>query len=130
MDQSIQQPNIKFSHGGRRPGAGRKLGSGQIVPTSLRRELRDIAKDYTIEAINAAVAIMRKAKARDSDRLKAVEILLDRAHGRPLQIAEVTGKDGGAIEVTVSERRERARAVLEAAFGEGAWSVPPGVGRA
>ena len=37
---------------------------------------------------------MRNPKARDSDRLKAAEILLDRGHGRPRQELEHTGKEG------------------------------------
>jgi len=40
------------------------------------------------------VAIMRNPEARDSDRLKAAEIVLDRGHGKPRQELEHSGPDG------------------------------------
>jgi hypothetical protein len=57
-------------------------------------ELKAIAREYTVDAIDTAVAIMRNPEARDSDRLKAAEILLDRGHGKPRQELEHTGKEG------------------------------------
>jgi hypothetical protein len=56
-------------------------------------ELKTIAREYTSDAIETAVAIMRNPEARDSDRLKAAEILLDRGHGKPRQELEHTGND-------------------------------------
>jgi hypothetical protein len=57
-------------------------------------ELKAIAREYTQDAIGTAVAIMRNPEARDSDRLKAAEILLDRGHGKPRQELEHSGPDG------------------------------------
>jgi hypothetical protein len=57
-------------------------------------ELKAMAREYTQVAIGTAVAIMRNPEARDSDRLKAAEILLDRGHGKPRQELEHTGKEG------------------------------------
>lgn len=37
--------------------------------------------------------------AKTGDRLRAAEIVLDRAWGKPVQQTEVTGEDGGAIEL-------------------------------
>jgi hypothetical protein len=55
---------------------------------------------------------MRNPKARDSDRLRAAEILLDRGHGKPRQELEHTGKDGTDL-VPEMDRSKVALALLD-----------------
>lgn len=56
-------------------------------------EVREAARRHTAEAIQTLVTIMRNGTP-DRARAAAAEALLDRAWGRPLQPAEVTGLDG------------------------------------
>jgi hypothetical protein len=59
----------------------------------LLQDVRDLARDYTQEAIETFVLIMRNHKAPSATRLAAASALLDRAWGKPAQqIETVTGK--------------------------------------
>lgn len=44
---------------------------------------------------------IRDTAKKTSDRLRAIEILEDRAYGKPLQAVEMTGEDGGPVESLV-----------------------------
>ena len=79
-------------------------------------ELKAIACEYTSDAIGTAVAIMRNPEARDSDRLKAAEILLDRGHGKPRQELEHTGKEGKDL-VPETDGSKLALALLTVLYG-------------
>lgn len=50
--------------------------------------IRDLARQYTKEAVCTLVAIAQNTKAKDSDRIQAVNSLLDRAYGKPAQYRE------------------------------------------
>lgn len=56
-------------------------------------------------------------------RLKALEIAFDRVYGRPKQQTELTGAEGGPIEM-VPVARERGAEVVRILTGTGAISVP------
>lgn len=60
-------------------------------------EIRDLARQHTVEAINTLVNWMKSTEARAS--VAASQILLDRGWGKPMQ--PVTGADGKAIEILV-----------------------------
>jgi hypothetical protein len=82
-------------------------------------ELRAIAQQYTEEAVDVAVKVMRNSKAADSSRLKAVEILLDRGHGRPVQAIDATHRViTDPAELTYEELSEIARGGLGSAHGK------------
>jgi hypothetical protein len=66
---------------------GRKAG----IPNKVNRELRDIARSYTEEAVRIAARIMRSNKAPEAARLTAVSIILDRGHGKPAQAMHHSG---------------------------------------
>lgn len=44
----------------------------------------NLARKYTEEAIQTLAEIMRDGFAKDSDRIKAADSILDRGHGKPL----------------------------------------------
>jgi uncharacterized protein (UPF0254 family) len=48
-------------------------------------ELRGLAREYTEESIRVIADIMQSEVAKDSDRLIAASILLDRGWGKPTQ---------------------------------------------
>ncbi|WP_333879275.1 hypothetical protein [Methylobacter sp.] len=104
--------------GGKRPGSGRKKG----VPNKATIDLKGKAGEYTAEAIQVFVDVMRDTNAPAAVRVNAADKLLDRSHGRPAIYvdAQVSGKMDAdmlkRIETEMVERmalaRERQRAVL------------------
>ena len=55
--------------------------------------------DFLIKVVNGRV---RKAKL--ADRIHAAEVLLDRGFGKPLQSVELSGPDGGPIQlITIAD---------------------------
>jgi hypothetical protein len=73
----------KPKKGGRRPGAGRPKG----VPNRLTRSLKEAAAQYTREALETIIDLMKNAESEDV-RLRAAKEILDRGHGRPAQYVE------------------------------------------
>src|SRR3712207_6529109 len=74
---AIRKPKVK--------GSGRKAGT----PNRNTMELRRIAQPYTKKAVEMLVEIMEKS-GNDMVRLRAVQELLDRAHGKPAQAMTIT----------------------------------------
>lgn len=75
--------------GGARPGAGRKKG----VPNKVTEEVRAIAQPYAPAAIKEAARIAgllprQKGSESDQARVAAINIILDRAYGKPKQPIE------------------------------------------
>jgi hypothetical protein len=54
----------------------------------LLKDVRDLAREYTQEAIETFVLIMRNHKAPSATRLAAASALLDRAWGKPHQTVD------------------------------------------
>lgn len=79
--------------GGARPGAGRPKG----VPNKAGRELRELAQQYTEDALAALVKIAKEGES-EAARVSAATALLDRGYGRPTQAMEHSGPDGEAIQ--------------------------------
>lgn len=76
-------------HGGARANAGRKKG----VPNKVSEEVRAIAQPYAPAAIKEAARIaglLPRKPGSDSDqaRVAAINIILDRAYGKPKQPVE------------------------------------------
>jgi len=69
--------------GGRRPGAGRPRGS----KNRANKELRDLARTYTKDALDTLAHIAQKGES-ESARVQASVALLDRAWGKPRQSIE------------------------------------------
>ena len=74
--------------GGKRPGAGRPLGS----PNKITRPIKELAADHS-EASIAKLVWLRDHSENDQVRLAACRELLDRAHGRPRQEIDLTKDD-------------------------------------
>lgn len=72
----------------------------------VEREVRALARQWTVEALEALVEIMRDTEQPGSVRVSAITYLLDRGWGRPRQAVEVSGADGiGAIRVELVDAR-------------------------
>ncbi len=77
---------------GSKPGerrGGRKAG----VPNKATREIRDIAQSYGEKAIREAGRLMTNAETEPA-RIAAINIILDRAYGRPAQAVKHEGAIG------------------------------------
>jgi hypothetical protein len=70
---------MKSKRGGKRPGSGRKAG----VKNKATRALKEIAREYSEEAIEILVSVMRDPETSPAVRVQAADKLLDRSHGRP-----------------------------------------------
>ena len=78
--------------GGRRPGAGRPLGS----PNKLTRPLKEFAALHS-ETCIAVLVELRDHAETEHVRLAAANALLDRGHGRPRQAIDMHADDSLTI---------------------------------
>jgi hypothetical protein len=77
---------------------GRKKGT----PNKATAEIRGLAREYTAEALEALVGVMRDSD-QPSARVSAAREILDRGYGKPSQAH--TGEDGGAMELVTRIER-------------------------
>lgn len=96
MQNPEKESNSIKLRGGRRPGAGRPLGS----PNKLTRPLRELAALHSEDCIAVLVELRDHAEA-EQVRLAAANALLDRGHGRPRQESE--GDDEGPVTIIIRE---------------------------
>jgi hypothetical protein len=74
---------------------GERYGGRQKgTPNKATAELKAYAGQFTVEAIDALLRIMRKGKTEQA-RVAAANAVLDRAVGKPAQA--VTGDDGAPL---------------------------------
>ena len=111
-----------MARGGKREGAGRRVGSPNKLTLEEKRTLSEIARDHTASAVNTLVSIMGSTKAPAAARVSAATNLLERGWGKPVAHIEHTGANGGpiqhaevsaldVIESRIASIRERGRAV-------------------
>jgi len=62
---------------------------------SVLGPLRDMARNYTTEALETILGIMLDVEAPQAARLKAADMVLDRAYGKVPQA--ITDADGGSL---------------------------------
>jgi hypothetical protein len=72
-------------------------------------EIREIAREYTAEAIKVLATIMRNPKVAAAARVAATNAILDRGWGKPQQPIDA---DINVVPPEVQERRDRARKVV------------------
>lgn len=70
---------------GKKTGGGSRLGR----PNKAPNEIRDLAQQYTAEALEKLAEIMRRGVSEQA-RVTAAVALLDRGHGRPAQTIHAT----------------------------------------
>jgi hypothetical protein len=78
------------------------------------RELRTLARDHAPKAIETAVAILEDDAARPGDRLKAGQIILEWAFGKPENATEIQGEPRDYAELPLGDQREIMRRALVA----------------
>lgn len=65
---------------------GREKGT----PNKISLDVKELAQEYTSEAVEALATIMRDGDSAAA-RVAAIKELLDRAHGKPKQAVDVAG---------------------------------------
>lgn len=89
----MAKSNNKTGKGGYSKGkSGNPRGRPKVV-----KEVRDLAKSHTAEAVEVLVEIMNSTGARESARVSAANAILDRGWGRPAQELELVGKNGAPL---------------------------------
>jgi hypothetical protein len=66
----------------------------------LELSVREVAQQYSIEALETLVHVMRTGKP--GDRITAANAVLDRAYGRPKQSVEMSGSGVTLVDLLVS----------------------------
>lgn len=81
----------KSSNRGSKPGE-RRGGRAKGTPNKATAAIRDIAGQYTEQAVSALVSILAGGEGIPAAaQVAAAKELLDRAHGKPSQSVDVTG---------------------------------------
>jgi hypothetical protein len=75
---------VKSSGRGSKPGE-RRGGRQKGVPNKATASLKDIAREYTHEALEALLRIMRSDEAPAAAVVAASNAILDRGYGKPSQ---------------------------------------------
>jgi hypothetical protein len=97
------------------PGGNAGKGRRPGVPNKATAAVREIAQQYTVEAVEALAAVMRDPKAPPAARVSAATALLDRGHGKPTQ--PIAGDDEmPPVALSVEEERRRAHEIMVGAF--------------
>ena len=82
--------------GGKRPGAGRPVGSRDTATIEQRGTIEELARSHAPTAMATLVDIAAKGES-EAARVSAANAILDRGYGKPMQAMEHTGKDGAAL---------------------------------
>ena len=98
-----------MARGGKRAGAGRKPG----VPNKASRELKELAREYTEEAVGALVRVLRDKEAPASAQVAAATAILDRGHGKPTQHIDAEHAGSIAHRIMQMTPEERARDAVD-----------------
>lgn len=78
-----------MAHGGKRSGAGRPRGS----VNKATDDIKALAREYTGEALEALVAVVRDGES-EAARVSAANALLDRGYGKPSQVLSGDSEGG------------------------------------
>lgn len=84
-----------MARGGKREGAGRPQGAS----TKVTADLKAAACQFTDDALNVLVEIMKSASHPAAARVAAAGAVLDRGHGKPKQA--IVGGDDNDPPVTI-----------------------------
>ena len=89
--------------GGARSGAGRPSGAKNKLTTAKKATLSDLAGQYTEKALATLAEIMESDQAPAAARVSAANSLLDRAHGKPVQlIPDGDGDEAPSLSISIT----------------------------
>ncbi len=100
------------THGGARPGAGRKPTRERFASAVAKAE-KKIADNLPV----LVDTLLEEARGGDT---KAAQYLIDRILGKPVAVQEITGQDGGPLQV-----QAQVQGMLDRLYGDA--PAPPAV---
>lgn len=86
-----------MAHGGKRDGAGRKPGAISRATRAAKKTFAEVARDLAPEALQVAAQIMRDETQTGSARMAAINVIMDRGLGKPMQAVHLSGPNGGPV---------------------------------
>lgn len=95
MDGPASQKVAKSSNRGSQPGE-RRGGRAKGVPNKATASIREIAREYTDQAVKALVGVLTDEKAPHAAIVAAANSILDRGYGKAATIVQ-GDEEGGAI---------------------------------
>jgi hypothetical protein len=104
----VKDPNAKVHK--RPPRTGHTNNPTGVAKTTW--DVVQLCREATPAAVEALLEIMQSSRAAAAARVAAANSILDRAWGRPVQALELTGKDGGPLELTAARDRLREKVLL------------------
>lgn len=87
-----------MARGGKREGAGRKAGGSNRATQHIKKTFAEMARDLVPEALEIVASIMRDDQQTGSARIAAVNVIMDRGLGKPMQAVHLSGPNGGPIQ--------------------------------
>ncbi len=75
--------------------------SGRAKKTAEQITLEAMCKTKTPDALDTIIEIMRSGE-NERNRLAAAQYIIDRAYGKAPQALELSGRDGGTIDHTIT----------------------------
>ena len=88
---------------GRKIGCAKTGGRQKGTPNKATAEVRELAREYTEDALKTLVQIMTGKKESAAARVAAANAILDRGHGKPAQSMEHTSKEDGPTVIVLRE---------------------------
>lgn len=92
----------KRSNRGSKPGE-RRGGRAKGVPNKATASIRDLARQYTAEALKALTDVLRNPEEPAAARVGAAKEILDRGYGKASTVLQ-GDEDGGDIKVATTIR--------------------------
>ena len=86
---------------GKKKGATKTGGRKKGTPNKATAEVRELAGEYTEDALKTLVQIMNDNKAAAAARIAAAKAVLDRGHGKPAQALEHDIKDVSLTKIII-----------------------------
>ena len=88
---------------GKKEGSAKTGGRKKGTPNKATAEVRELAGEYTEDALKTLVQIMNDNKAAAAARIAAAKAVLDRGHGKPAQAVEPASEDDGPMNVVIRQ---------------------------
>lgn len=115
-DGNLVHGNTKKTRGNSPVGQKGYCGNPSGRPR-IPEEVKEAFREFTLEARNTLVEIMKDKEAKAGDRVRASEVILNRAWGTPEQSVAVSGGLATANVDTSKLPQEKQDALLDALVG-------------
>jgi hypothetical protein len=104
---------------------GRKRGTPNRLTVVMRGTMAETAQDFSAAALATLVEVMNDKATPASARIRAAEIVLDRAHGKAAPPAIETNREPGFVPLAERLKWYARRDAIEAAEGKVVQILPP-----